>query len=133
MIEDWKFQRELARAVAIDLQTTMKMPTIGKAIDALQTKIDEDHELLAFVKSWAGEMSSGLPEDWKGRPGEEPSKPKDEFWRLYDRWLEKQQARGLFPRPKRDPGHCYRDPSVVGCCAGPDACSCECNVCQDPR
>lgn len=28
--------------------------------------------------------------------------------------------------------HCMRDPAAVGCCAGPGACSCECNTCLCP-
>ena len=28
--------------------------------------------------------------------------------------------------------HCRRDPSVIGCCAGPGQCSCECNTCLCP-
>jgi len=29
--------------------------------------------------------------------------------------------------------HCMRDPSVIGCCAGPGSCSCECNICCCPN
>lgn len=28
--------------------------------------------------------------------------------------------------------HCMRDPSVIGACAGPDTCSCECFACLPP-
>ena len=28
--------------------------------------------------------------------------------------------------------HCYRDPSVVGCCSGLGHCDCECNTCSCP-
>jgi|GEM_PF-4837313 len=29
--------------------------------------------------------------------------------------------------------HCMRDPSPIGACQGPGRCSCECNICMDPR
>ncbi len=32
----------------------------------------------------------------------------------------------------RKESHCMRDPSVIGACAGPGACSCECNQCDPP-
>lgn len=28
--------------------------------------------------------------------------------------------------------HCMRDPSVIGACAGPGRCSCECTTCLCP-
>jgi hypothetical protein len=28
--------------------------------------------------------------------------------------------------------HCMRDPSAIGCCAGPGRCSCECTTCICP-
>jgi hypothetical protein len=34
--------------------------------------------------------------------------------------------------PKTGERHCMRDPSVIGCCAGPGQCSCECNTCLCP-
>lgn len=29
--------------------------------------------------------------------------------------------------------HCWRDPSIIGCCNGPDNCSCECTLCTGNR
>jgi hypothetical protein len=50
--------------------------------DALRAKIEEDRELLAFVKMWAGEMTDGLPEEERVR-----------FWKIYETWLAKQNVR----------------------------------------
>ncbi len=33
---------------------------------------------------------------------------------------------------ERPQTHCMRDPSVIGACAGPGKCSCECNTCLCP-
>ncbi len=35
------------------------------------------------------------------------------------------------PTPSK--AHCYRDPAATGGCLGPDCCTCECYVCQDPN
>jgi hypothetical protein len=50
-----------------------------ETLEALEAKIDEDRELLAFVRMWAGEMTDGLPEEERIR-----------FWKIYETWIRKQ-------------------------------------------
>jgi hypothetical protein len=57
----------------------MLQAKIKARIEILQAKIDDERELLAFVRMWAGEMTDGLPEEERIR-----------FWKIYETWIRKQ-------------------------------------------
>lgn len=97
---DWDGEREAARAAASALREKME-ELARKEVVVPEPKSDDPFNIAG---AW-GKKVDVSPEA------------------IAAAWAKKKPA----PRPQ---GHCLQDPSVVGACGGPDACSCECNVCS---